>query len=150
MRLGSALAGLLLVVVVAVAQSSEASVQPPKIVHFLSPAYPSIARQAVISGRVTLTASIDKDGSVSDLIEQPPEQRRQSAGYRLLVEPAKTCVLQWKFMPGQAGRVVTVVIDYGFSSTTREVNPNTTVAADFEASTIRVAITTDRPITSHP
>ncbi len=114
MRLGSALAGLLVVVGIAVAQNSEASVQPLKIVHFLSPVYPPIAGQAVISGRVTLTASIDKDGSVSDLIEQPSEQGRQSAGYRLLAEAAKTCVLQWKFMPGQVGRVVTAVIDYGF------------------------------------
>jgi len=110
--------------------------QVAQISHFVSPQYPPLARQAMISGQVTIKATVGEDGSVKDVSEL-------SSAHPLLAQEAKLAIGEWKFHPGTAESKVTVVFYYGFSGNTRELNPKTTVKVDFEVGIIRVYITTD-------
>jgi TonB family protein len=110
--------------------------QLAQISHFVSPSYPALARQAMISGQAVLQVTVDEAGLVVNMLEK-------SSAHPLLTQGAKTCVGEWKFHPGANERRVVVVFYYGFSGTTRASNPSTAVKADFAGSTIRVFITTD-------
>lgn len=107
------------------------------ISHFVAPTYPPLARSAAMTGRADLTIRIAKDGSVTI-----PEA---SGSHEFFLEPAKRCVTQWKFFPGSTERTIHVIVYYGFSGNTRDVNPNTSVTADFISSTIAVYVVTDPP-----
>ncbi len=117
--------------------------QVAQIAHFVSPIYPPLARQAMISGQVTLRADLAEDGTITSILEE-------SSAHPLLAQHAKACVGEWKFQAGTHERRVSVVLYYGFSGTIRESNPVTTVKADFAGSTVRVYITTDPVPTVHP
>ncbi len=66
-------------------------VQAARLVHEVAPSYPPIARQARISGTVTLSATIAPDGTVKNL--------RVMSGNPLLVESAVSAVKQWTYKP---------------------------------------------------
>jgi len=117
--------------------------QTTQIAHFVSPLYPPLARQAGISGRVTLNVKVDKNGSVTSASQN-------GGAHPLLLEWAKDCVAQWKFQPTDQESDVVVEFIYTFSSETRETNPKTTVIVDFQKLSIRVAVTTDAARNTHP
>jgi protein TonB len=64
--------------------------RPAKIAH-VDPAYPSLARQARVSGLVIIEAIIAKDGTVRDA--------RVLRSVRLLDQAALDAVNQWRFTP---------------------------------------------------
>lgn len=132
-----------LVVLLAIGASSPLLAQLAQVSHFVSPSYPPLARQALISGQVTLTVNVDKDGLVTGASEAP-------SAHPLLAQWAKECIGEWKFQSASRERKVTVVFYYGFSGTTRESDPKTTVKADFVGSSVRVFITTDPAPSVHP
>jgi TonB family protein len=117
--------------------------QVAQIAHFVAPIYPPLARQAMIAGQVALKVTLSAEGDVAGITEE-------SSAHPLLVQHAKASVSEWKFQAGSSGLKVSVILYYGFSGTTHEVNPNTVVKADFNASTIRVFITTDPATTVRP
>jgi len=103
----------------------------------------------MITGQVTLDVNVDKWGMVTSVSESPsaqsePADERLVRGHPLLVGEAKECVREWRFDSGTGDRKITVVFYFGFSNTTRETNPRTTVKADFASSSVRVFITTDK------
>jgi protein TonB len=61
------------------------------LVHRVKPEYPALARAAHISGTVQLRAIIGKDGTVREL--------QVLSGNLLLVQAARTAVLQWRYQP---------------------------------------------------
>jgi len=130
-----------LVFVLGIARASLA--QSARIAHFVAPSYPPLARQTMVSGQVTLVANIDKDGSVAST-------STGSSPNPVLLQEAKATLSEWKFEPSTAERRVTVVFYFGFSGTTRETDPKTSVKADFSESSVRVFITTDGFPTEHP
>jgi TonB family protein len=104
--------------------------------HFVAPAYPALARQAMISGQVVLRLAIGADGKVLDLKEE-------ASAHQLLAQEAKAAVRQWEFQPRARQQSASVTVFFGFSGTTRESNPATVVKADFAGSTVRVYVNTD-------
>jgi hypothetical protein len=121
--------------------------QVASISHFVAPLYPPLARQALVSGQAAFVLNIAKDGSVATISEQSSDQWTK---HPLLTQAAKGCVQEWKFQPATRERMVTVVVFYGFSGTTRESNPVTTVKADFADSVVRVYVLTDPAPAVHP
>jgi len=109
--------------------------EKPRISYFVSPAYPPLARQAMQSGDVTLTVTVDASGKPTDIVVNTP--------YPLLGGPTKETVSQWRFapVPPPSTRKCQVFFHFGFSGTPRECNPNTVVAVDLE--TPRVIVTVD-------
>jgi hypothetical protein len=98
----------------------------------------------MLSGRVSLELTVDQQGAVTKSILRDPV-------HPLLEEGARTCVGKWKFQSAKGERTVSVILYYGFSGETREIEPRTVVNADFENTGIRVFITTDPPpSTDHP
>jgi TonB family protein len=75
--------------------------------HIETPVYPSIAQIAHVTGKVTLTLTIDADGKVGDVKAVTMESTR-------LLEPASvTNVRRWTFArPSAAPYKQTVVYDY--------------------------------------
>ena len=126
----------LLAVVLVFGALSRVHAQLAQIAHFVSPPYPALARQAMISGQVTLKAAVDKEGSITAVSEE-------SSAHPLLAQEAKASVKEWRFQSASRDRTISVIFYYGFSGTTKEFNPITTVKADFAGSTVRVFITTD-------
>lgn len=106
------------------------------LARFVAPSYPPLARQAMISGTVSLTLSVSSDGSVIDI-------KVNSSGHPLLAQEAESTVRQWSFHPWLRQRSVSVMMYFGFSGDTREVNPRTVIKAELYQSTIRVFVTTD-------
>jgi TonB family protein len=121
--------------------------QVAQIAHFVSPRYPPLARQALISGQVAVDLSVNTDGIVKK-VEQRPTDR--SSSHPLLVQWTKDSVSEWKFQPLDREAEVSVVFFYGFSGTTKESNPITTVKVDFHGPSILVFITTDPAPAVHP
>jgi TonB family protein len=117
--------------------------QVSSIAHFVAPSFPPLARQTLISGQVTLTVTIDKGGSVTNVSED-------RSAHPLLAQEAKACVRDWEFQPAASERKIAIIFYYGFSGNTREVDPKTTVKADFSDASVRVFITTDPAPTQHP
>ena len=75
-------------------------------VNAVQPTYPKSARQKHVQGKVSLTCTIARDGSVKSV--------RATSGNALLIKAATDAVLQWKFKPvllnGEAIEVETTVI----------------------------------------
>ena len=83
--------------------AADASAQPPqrirlggtvtaaKMMHKVEPVYPPLARQARISGTVTLRTIIGRDGKVKQL--------EVLSGHPLLVQAALDAVRQWEYQP---------------------------------------------------
>jgi len=71
----------------------------------VEPVYPTIARQARISGQVVLRAVIDKNGNIQNL--------EAESGHPLLIPAAIDAVKQWHYRPyllnGQPVEVETIV-----------------------------------------
>jgi protein TonB len=61
------------------------------LVHRVQPVYPSLARQARISGEVVLQAIIGKDGTIQNL--------HVLSGHPMLVQIAMDAVRQWRYKP---------------------------------------------------
>jgi len=61
------------------------------IVHRVQPAYPPLARQARIQGKVILQAQISKDGNIENL--------QLISGHPMLAPAAIEAVKQWKYKP---------------------------------------------------
>ncbi len=66
-------------------------VQAAKILNQVTPAYPSLARQARITGVVRLEAVIGRNGRISSL--------QVTSGHPLLVQAALEAVRQWVYLP---------------------------------------------------
>lgn len=62
-----------------------------KLIHQVTPEYPSLARQARIEGTVQLQAFIGRDGRIRDL--------RVTSGHPLLIQAALDAVRQWVYRP---------------------------------------------------
>jgi protein TonB len=67
------------------------NVQAANLIHQVNPAYPPLARQARIQGKVVLEAMISKDGSIESL--------RVISGHPFLSAAALEAVKQWKYRP---------------------------------------------------
>jgi TonB family protein len=106
-----------------------------RVSYFVSPEYPRLARQAMMSGDVALTVTVDAAGTPKDIVFKAP--------YALLGEGAKEAVSKWRFNPAlpSSTRKGFVFIHYSFSGTPRDCNPSTVVAADLE--NMRVIVTVD-------
>ncbi len=113
------------------------------LAHFVAPMYPPLARQAMISGQVALTVSVGGDGRILDV-------KKQGTPDPLLLQAAEAAVRQWEFQPRPRSHPVSVTIYFGFSGTTRESSPVTTIQADFAASTVRVFVNIDGVPTVRP
>lgn len=66
----------------------------PPLMKKVNPVYPELAKSARIQGVVKFTATIAPDGTVSKL--------ELLTGHPLLVEAARTAVLQWVYQPSAA------------------------------------------------
>jgi len=66
-------------------------VQEAKLISKVDPVYPSLAKQASIQGTVRFTAIVGKDGQVQNLT--------LISGQPLLIESARTAVMQWVYRP---------------------------------------------------
>lgn len=117
--------------------------QDGSLAHFVAPSYPPIARQAMISGMVTLTLSVSREGAVTGVKEW-------TSGHGFLSDEAQSVVRQWRFHERQRSYSVGVTMYFSFSGTTREVNPKTSIKADFGPMSVRVFVITDAVPTSHP
>jgi protein TonB len=77
-------------------------VREPRVTKLVPPKYPSLARQARVSGTVVLEAIVTEDGKVSEI--------KVISGHPLLLEAAIDCVKQWEYEPTQLNGVPTAVI----------------------------------------
>lgn len=118
--------------------------QIPQIAHFVAPSYPPLARRTMLSGRVSLELTVDRQGVVIK------SRERGEPAHPLLAQEARACVGEWKFQPADGGRKAFVTLYYGFSGERRERDPRTVVKVDFEDASIRVFVTTDPPPMSQP
>ena len=123
----------LIVVLAALGQSTNDG--DLRVTYFVSPEYPRLARQAMQSGDVVLTVTVDASGKPTDVAVQAP--------HALLAGPAKETVLKWRFapVPPPSSRKGYVFFHFSFSGTPRECNPSTVVTADLQAR--RVIVTVD-------
>ena len=103
--------------------------------YFVSPEYPRLARQAMMSGDVVLTVTVDASGKPTDVSVKGP--------YALLEEGAKATVSKWRFnaVTPHFTRKRHVFIHYSFSGNARDCDPSTIVAADLES--LRIIVTVD-------
>ncbi len=77
-------------------------VQQKRLIHYVAPDYPDVARDAGIEGSVRLQVVVGEDGSVSDV--------RVQRGERILADAALAAVRQWRYEPAVIeGRNVKVV-----------------------------------------
>ncbi len=67
------------------------AIQQSKLIHLVEPQYPSVARQARITGNVVLRITVDESGSVSSM--------QVVSGHPILVPAAIAAVRQWKYSP---------------------------------------------------
>jgi len=65
--------------------------RPPRLLQRVEPVYPTIAKQARISGDVRIDAIIDTEGNVVDM--------QVLSGHPLLVQAALGAVSQWRYEP---------------------------------------------------
>jgi protein TonB len=84
-------------------------VQPPVKIKDVTPVYPATAKAARVGGTVTIEATIDTDGKVSDA--------RVVKSVPLLDEAALNAVRQWEYKPSSVGGkpvpvVVTVNVNF--------------------------------------
>lgn len=70
----------------------------------VQPIYPELAKRMKISGSVSIQATVDAEGKVTDA--------KATNGNRLLAGAAEDAVRKWKFAPGDGVSVVTVEINF--------------------------------------
>lgn len=104
-----------------------------RVLYFVAPEYPRVARQLMQSGDVVLTVTVDASGKPTDIVVQAP--------HVILGESAKEMVPKWRFAPPPSVRKNSVFFHYGFSGTPRECNPSTILTVDLQAP--RVTVTVD-------
>lgn len=75
-----------------------------KAVKTAPPVYPAIAVKMRVEGTVKLDATIDPDGTVSDV--------KVVSGHQLLVQAAVEAVKKWKYESGDAKSVQTVAVEF--------------------------------------
>jgi len=73
------------------AQDSDTSQHPRKVVRMVSPVYPDLARRLQMSGVVKLSATVAPDGSV--------KSTKPVGGHPVLLNAAQDAVMNWKFAP---------------------------------------------------
>jgi TonB family protein len=110
--------------------------QVASISHFVAPSYPPLARQVGISGQARVALSVARNGSVANISEE-------ASTHAFLAEEVKRSVERWSFSSATRDRKVTVIVYFGFSGEPRDINPKTTVTADFDDSLVRVFVTTN-------
>ncbi|MGB9233553.1 MAG: energy transducer TonB [Terriglobales bacterium] len=77
--------------VAASAQGSKAPERERKVTRRVPPAYPQVARQARLSGKVRLVAVVAPNGSV--------KHTQPVGGNPVLLQSAAEAVMQWKYAP---------------------------------------------------
>ena len=70
----------------------------------VSPIYPELAKRMKISGSVTVQATVDAEGKVTEA--------KATNGNRLLAGAAEDAVRKWKFAPGDGTAVINVEINF--------------------------------------
>ena len=70
----------------------------------VAPVYPELAKRMKISGLVTVQATVDAEGKVTDA--------KATNGNRLLSGAAEDAVRKWRFAPGDGTAVVNVEINF--------------------------------------
>jgi TonB family protein len=75
-----------------------------KSVKTVAPVYPAIAAKMRVEGTVKLDATIDPDGSVSDV--------KVVSGHQLLVQAAVEAVKKWKYESGDGKSTQPVSIEF--------------------------------------
>jgi TonB family protein len=70
----------------------------------VQPVYPELAKRMKITGLVSVQATVDAGGKVTDA--------KATNGNRLLSGAAEDAVRKWKFVPGEGVSVVTVEINF--------------------------------------
>lgn len=75
-----------------------------KSVKTVPPVYPAIAVKMRVEGTVKLDATIDPDGSVSDV--------KIVSGHQLLVQAAVEAVKKWKYESGDGKSTQTVSVEF--------------------------------------
>lgn len=78
--------------------------QSRQIKKMVQPSYPATAREMRVEGTVKLTAVVDRDGNVENVIVV--------SGHALLKPAAIDCVKQWKYEP--AGDLTLVPVEVVF------------------------------------
>ena len=73
----------------------------------VAPVYPEIARRMKIAGVVTVQATVDPDGKVTDA--------KAVSGNRALSPAAEEAVRKWRFAPADATSTVTVEITFALT-----------------------------------
>jgi TonB family protein len=71
------------------------------------PVYPAIAAKMRVEGSVKLDATIDADGSVSDV--------KVVSGHQLLAGAAADAVKKWKYEPADAKSTQSVTVDFALA-----------------------------------
>jgi TonB family protein len=71
------------------------------------PVYPAIAARMKIEGSVKLDATIDADGTVSDV--------KVVSGHQLLAGAAVEAVKKWKYEPAEAKSTQAVTVDFALA-----------------------------------
>ena len=74
----------------------------------VAPIYPEIAKRMRVSGAVSIEATVDAEGKVSDA--------RTIGGNRLLAPAAEDAVRKWKFAPGSGVSKVNVEVDFALGN----------------------------------
>ena len=78
-----------------------------KAVKTSPPVYPAIAAKMRIEGSVKVDATIDADGTVSDV--------KVVSGHQLLAGAAVEAVKKWKYEPAEAKSTQTVTVDFALA-----------------------------------
>lgn len=80
--------------------------QPPRLLRFQTPDYPSIAWQSNIHGKVLMKILVHKDGrfAFTDEIQGPP----------MLVSAAKTNLCSWVFAANESDEPVPLQVEYEY------------------------------------
>jgi TonB family protein len=94
-----ALLALLLAITTDTARADERAVKSR-----VQPIYPELAKRMKIAGLVSVQATVDAGGKVTDA--------KATNGNRLLGGAAEDAVRKWKFVPGEGVSVVTVEINF--------------------------------------
>lgn len=103
--------------VAALAAAALAQDHKPSPINKVRPAYPPEAKEAKITGLVTLAVDITADGKVADV--------RVSSGHPLLAASAVEAVRQWEFEPAQKdGARVAATADINVNFTLEENPPD--------------------------
>jgi TonB family protein len=91
---------------VAKGQDAAASATARKVRTKVAPAYPALARQMNVTGKVKLEVTIAADGHVVN--------SRTVGGSPLLVGPATEAVKKWRYEP--APKETTEIVEFNFST----------------------------------